>query len=127
MLDRIGLLAPRLAVVENDPGKAMLDILVDLRVGVAVGELRRLCISGSRADDAQVAPVLRGVGDHYAARSPGESSPPRPALLAGIDEALRSFAGAALPETRRRGVLALTSLRRNLFPAAGPFVAAGTP
>jgi uncharacterized membrane protein YccC len=125
MLDRIGLLASRLAIVDDDPGKAMLDILVDLRVGVAVGELRRLRIGGSGADAAQVAPVLRGVGDHYAARRPGRSDPPQPALLTGIDGALGSFARGASPETRRRGVLALTSLRRNLFPAAAPFVAAG--
>jgi len=124
MLDRIGLMAPRLAAIEDDPGKAVLGMLVDLRVGVAIGELRRLR-SGAGMADADVAPVLRGVGDHYAARRLGRLRPPPSALLAGIDGALLSFARLPSPQARRGGVLALTSLRRNLFPAAMPFAARG--
>ena len=126
MLDRIGLLAPRLAAVQQDPGKTVLDTLVDLRVGVAVGELRQLRIDAGTADAAHVSPVLRGIGDHYAARDPDRSLPPQPALLVGIDRAMASFAIGTSPETRRRGVLALTSLRRNLFPAAKALAADGS-
>jgi hypothetical protein len=126
MLDRIGLLAPRLASVQHDPGKTVLDTLVDLRVGVAVGELRQLRIDAGTTDAAHVSPVLRGIGDHYAARDPDRSLPPQPALLVGIDRAMASFARGTSRETRRRGVLALTSLRRNLFPGAAAFAAQET-
>jgi uncharacterized membrane protein YccC len=118
MLDRIGLLGARLAVVKDDPAETVLGMLVDLRVGVAIGELRRLT-------DPTVGPVLQGVGDHYAARRTDRLSPPPSALLACIDGALGACAGLASPATQRGGVLALTSLRRNLFPGAAPFAAAG--
>jgi hypothetical protein len=48
---------------------------------------------------------------------PNQPAPPEPDLLAGIDRALNGF-GTSVPERHRSGVLALTSLRRNLFPRA---------
>jgi uncharacterized membrane protein YccC len=117
MLDRIGLLAPRLALQGEDPGKPLLDALADLRIGVAVGELRQLRLDGSASEDALITPVLRGVGTHYRALRPNQPAPPEPDLLAGIDRALTGF-GTSVPERHRSGVLALTSLRRNLFPQA---------
>ena len=117
MLDRIGLLAPRLALQGEDPGKPLLDALTDLRIGVSVDELRQLRLDATPDEAATIAPVLRGVGAHYRALRPAEPAPPEPLLLAGIDAALTRFA-ADSSERRRSGVLALTSLRRNLFPTA---------
>jgi len=124
MLDRIGLLAPRLALQGEDPGKPLLDALTDLRVGVAVGELRQLRIDGPVDEAAMITPVLRGVGTHYRALRPNQPAPPEPDLLAGIDRALAGFA-SSMPERHRTSVLALTSLRRNLFPSAPAY--AGSP
>lgn len=118
MLDRIGLLAPRLALQDKDPGKPLLDALSDLRVGVAIGELRQLRIDGTPDDAARITPVLQGVGAHYRALRPDRPAPPEPVLLADLDSAIDSMAGEAEPARARAGVLALTSLRRNLFPAA---------
>ncbi len=122
MLDRIGLLAPRLALQGEDPGKPLLDALTDLRVGVAVGELKQLRMDGSIDEAAVITPVLRGVGAHYRALRPDEPAPPEPSLLAGIDAAMTGFA-TSTPDRHRTGVLALTSLRRNLFPQAPPYSA----
>jgi uncharacterized membrane protein YccC len=118
MLDRIGLLAPRLALQGEDPGKPLLDALSDLRVGVAIGELRQLRIDGTADDAAAITPVLQGVGAHYRALRPDRPCPPEPVLLADLDSAMDHLVENDLPEQRRAGVLALTSLRRNLFPAA---------
>lgn len=118
MLDRIGLLAPRLALQDKDPGKPLLDALSDLRVGVAIGELRQLRIDGTPDDAARITPVLQGVGAHYRALRPDRPAPPEPVLLADLDSAIDSMAGETEPARARAGVLALTSLRRNLFPAA---------
>ncbi|MGY2736279.1 FUSC family protein [Sphingomonas sp. UYP23] len=118
MLDRIGLLAPRLALQDKDPGKPLLDALSDLRVGVAIGELRQLRLDGTPDDAANITPVLLGVGAHYRALRPDRPAPPEPLLLADLDSAIGSLAGSSEPARARAGVLALTSLRRNLFPGA---------
>lgn len=118
MLDRIGLLAPRLAANGEDPGKPVLDALTDLRVGVSVAELRQLRLAAPADDGAVVTPVLRGVGAHYRTLRPDAPAPPRHGLLTDIDVAIATLAGEGDPALRRQGVLSLTSLRRNLFPAA---------
>jgi uncharacterized membrane protein YccC len=124
MLDRIGLLAPRLAMQGDDPGKPVLDALTDLRVGVAVGELRQVRIDGTEDEAAMITPVLRGVAAHYRSLRPGEPIRPEAPLLNGIDNAIAGLASAEVPERRRTGVLALTSLRRNLFATAPAYGAA---
>ncbi len=118
MLDRIGLLAPRLAATGDDPGRPMLDALQDLRVGVTVAELRDLRIDAGATAGALITPVLGGVGRYYGARRLDQPPPEDPALLEGIDRAMEAFSHDTDTEVRRRAVLALTGLRRNLFPAA---------
>ncbi len=122
MLDRIGLLAPRLALQGEDPGKPLLDALTDLRVGVAVGELKQLRLDGTPDEAAMITPVLRGIGAHYRALRPNQPAPPEPDLLSGIDTAMAAMA-TSTPDRHRTSVLALTSLRRNLFPSAPPYLA----
>jgi hypothetical protein len=106
----------------EDPGKPLLDALTDLRVGVAVGELRQLRLDGTPNEAALITPVLKGIGAHYRALRPNEPAPPEPDLLAGIDTAMTGFA-TSTPDRHRTSMLALTSLRRNLFPAAPPYLA----
>ncbi|MFT3978716.1 MAG: FUSC family protein, partial [Sphingomonas bacterium] len=124
MLDRIGLLAPRLAAMGGDPGRPMLDALQDLRVGVTVGNLRDLRLDAGPAAEEWITPVLQGVGRYYAARRLDRPPPDDPALLEGIDKAMQAFSRDEDDDTRRRAMLALTGLRRNLFPAAAPYGAA---
>lgn len=119
MLDRIGLLVPRLANRAADAGKPLSDALVDLRIGVSVGDLRELPLDAH--DTAQVGQVLQGVGRHFARLDPAAPVPPPGTLLACIDRALTALAASPIEAVSRGGVLALTSLRRNLFPAAQPF------
>jgi len=124
MLDRIGLLAPRLAALGADPGRPMLDALQDLRVGVTVGHLRDLRLDAGGPAEALITPVLHGVGRYYAARRIDRAPPDDPALLEGIDRAMLAFSHDEDRAVRRSAVLALTGLRRNLFPAAPAYGAA---
>ena len=117
MLDRIGLLAPRLAARREDPGRPLFDALADLRVGVSVGELRVLR-AATPSFAPIITPVLRGVGDYFRRRVAREEEVPGADLLATIDEALAATVASAEAEVRRNGTLALISLRRNLFPDA---------
>ncbi len=118
MLDRIALLAPRLAATRRDSGAPLYDALRDLRTGVAIGELRQLRLDLPRAEAAPLTQVLGGVGDHYRAMDPDAPAPADPALLSAIDAAIDDLGAHARPAVRRESVLALVSLRRNLFPDA---------
>lgn len=118
MLDRIGLLAPRLAARGGDPGRPLLDILVDLRIGLAAGELRALRRDATATEEACVTPVLDGVAGHYRRRLIDPHAAAGDDFLGCIDRALDQLAHDPDAARRRAAVLALTSLRRNLFPQA---------
>ena len=124
MLDRIGLLAPRLAQQHADPGRPLLDALVDLRIGYVSGELAALRKTMTPDEEAPVSATLAEIARYFGRSDPKSSDPPPPALLDGIDRSVGAFAHDPVRERRRAGLLLLTSLRRNLFPAAPPWEAA---
>lgn len=118
MLDRIALLAPRLAATRADSGKPLYDALRDLRTGVAIGELRQLRLDLPAQEGAPLAAVLGGVSRHYRGLDPDAPAPADPALLHDIDSAIADLSANPRPPVRRDSVLGLVSLRRNLFPDA---------
>ncbi len=118
MLDRVGLLAPRLAAIGQESGQPLYDALRDLRTGVAIGELRQLRIDLPAAEGVPLNGVLAGVGDYYRGLDPDAPKPAGPGLLGDIDAAIEAFAANPEPAVRREATLGLVSLRRNLFPEA---------
>jgi uncharacterized membrane protein YccC len=122
MLDRIGLLLPRLAA--RPPGETpdtLLDALTDMRIGIVAGRLREI------EHDAERTPVdvtLKGIAHHFRALDPAHPVPPPESLLASIDESVAAFAVDTDPVRGREGLVLLTSLRRNLFPSAADYEAA---
>lgn len=124
MLDRIGLLAPRLAQAEADPGRPLLDALLDLRIGYVSGELAALRTSMTAEEEGPVSATLAEIARYFGRSNPKTSDPPPAELLGGIDRSVGVFARDPVRERRRAGLLLLTSLRRNLFPAAPPWEAA---
>jgi uncharacterized membrane protein YccC len=118
MLDRIGLLLPRLAKQAPDPGKPLLDALVDLRIGFVAGELDRLGHSSTPEERGLIADTLAGIWRHFIHLDPVRTMPPPEGLLTEIDRTVAAFAADPQAERRRQGLVLLTSLRRNLFPAA---------
>lgn len=118
MLDRIALLAPRLAATRRDSGKPLYDALRDLRTGVAIGELRQLRLDLPVQEGGHLATVLQGVSHHYRQMDPDAPQAADPALLNDIDAAIDDLAANVRPSIRREAVLGLVSLRRNLFPDA---------
>jgi uncharacterized membrane protein YccC len=121
MLDRIALLAPRLAAIRKDSGQPLYDALRDLRTGVAIGELRELRLQLPADEAAPVSQVLGGVSRHYRELDHEEPSPADPELLHDIDEAIAGLSAHPAPGIRREALLALVSLRRNLFPEAAGY------
>ena len=124
MLDRIGLLLPRLAAREKDPGKPLLDALVDLRIGFVAGELEMLARASAPGERALVGDMLAKLSGHFRSLKPASPEPPSEALLTELDRTVALFAADPSPERRRRGLVLLTSLRRNLFPGAPAYARA---
>jgi uncharacterized membrane protein YccC len=121
LLDRIGLLVPRLAAVGAGDDLAASDALADVRVGINMTELQ--------VDREGIPPTLRaaldrvlsGAAQHFARQAHlGCVQPPSIELLNGIDRALD--AAIAIPCSRTRLVLRdLVGIRRGLFNDAPPY------
>jgi uncharacterized membrane protein YccC len=121
MLDRIAVLAPRLALSAREPAVTIDRALRDLRTGIGIGELRQLRIDlppGDAPLAGMLGIVLSGVGDYYAGLDPDK--PPRAPdpLRDVIDRGLPQILASDDPQVRRTGTLGLVTLRRMLFPAA---------
>lgn len=118
MLDRIGLLAPRIAQAGGKiDGVAKDEALRDLRVGADLVSLQRQNIP---MESPRIAGVLADIGRYFALRGSNNAvAQLTPELLAHIDEVLGYAAGRpdSTPQWRS-AVTALVGLRRNLFPAA---------
>ena len=116
MLDRIGLLTPRLAELGSDTTAPLLDILRDTRVGMSLDDLHRFRVRAHARDDRLLDVVLGRVRQHFdrlGARGQGD---PDPALVRAIDTALATIGRNGAVDDRRLALLALTSLRRNIAP-----------
>jgi hypothetical protein len=124
MLDRIALLAPRLAVSGRAPGAPLYDALRDLRTGVAIGELRQLRLDLPPDRGEPLRTVLTDVGAYYRRLDPDAPAPAGPGLLSEIDAAIHAFARDGDAAIRRAAALALVSLRRTLYPDADPLAEA---
>ncbi|WP_394791451.1 FUSC family protein [Rhodoferax sp.] len=120
MLDRIGLLAPRVALASaNDPNLVTNDALRDLRVGIDIAGLQR---SRAQLPTQAVSGVLAGIAGFFRQRGAGRSGTWPTTLLADIDHSLAAaLAAPTRSDSRgdwRAAVTALVGLRRNIFPHA---------
>jgi hypothetical protein len=113
MLDRLGLLAPRLAAVSPGADLAAADVLQDLRVGLNVIGLQQQLDHLPPAIRPPTSAVLAGIAAHYRG-NPLAAAPP--ALLAQLDAAIRA---AACHATRQReALMLLVGVRSVLFAGA---------
>lgn len=120
MLDRVAMLTPRLRALAIDPGPPMMSILSDTRIGLAIVDLQRFRQDATPRSGRQVAALLRRLESHYRRSGGADPVPADPSLIRAIDRLLGKAVTIDAPAHRRRGVVALTSLRRNLSPAAPP-------
>jgi uncharacterized membrane protein YccC len=121
MLDRVGLIAPRLAALPPEDAEWTAELLTEVRVGINLVELRRVRRRLSGASASEIDRLLSTLGPYFhsdAAHAPAE-------LLAPIDAALDAVAADEEEPARRRALLGLTDLRRSLFPNAPPYQASG--
>jgi uncharacterized membrane protein YccC len=121
LLDRLGLLVPRLAAVGTGNDLAAVDALKDLRIGINMAGLQRDRDAMPPLVHAAIDDVLLGTAAHFAAQAAaGRVQPPKPVLLDAIDRALD--AATTMPAERARDLLLqLEGIRRGLFAGAPPF------
>jgi uncharacterized membrane protein YccC len=128
MLDRLGLLTPRLAALPPDSDAGGTDAMLDLRVGVGVIEVRAFRSHLSEPSRHAVDAVLDGVAEYYRALAAEFGKPPRnrAGLLEAIDRALAAVAAEPANRRRRAVLLGLVAVRRALFRDVPPVVPAAT-
>jgi uncharacterized membrane protein YccC len=126
MLDRVGLLTQRMALIPEGDDLMRVDALKDLRVGINTQELQRVRPALAASSDGAETRLLRGIAAHYrrlaSARSATLDLNVAPQVLSDLDTAL-SHATRQAPDSReaRDGVRVLVALRRNLFPDAAAY------
>lgn len=121
LVDRLGMLTPKLAEAGEQHDFVGVDALRDLRVGMNLVAVQTARPDLPPESKDQLDAALDGVSEHFAALAAGQPRKPGEDLLARIDAALRglSIAPAA---SAVQGVSGLVGLRRNLFPEAPAFV-----
>jgi hypothetical protein len=119
MLDRVGLIAPRLSALPPDDAEWIADVLADVRVGINIVELRRMRYELPPAAARAIEHVLANTARHF------QHSPPSPVvgrqLLKNIDDTLEMLLAGPDNAAERTAILALVGLRRALFMDASDF------
>jgi len=112
MLDRVGLIAPRLATLPAEEAEALGDLLGDVRIGINLVEVRRVRRRLTGAARTAVDEALAVAARRLRGRTD------EPDLLAALDDALDAVGRAAPTPERRAALIGLTGLRRGIFPDA---------
>jgi hypothetical protein len=119
MLDRLSLMAPRLASIAEGSAVIQADMLKDMRVGTSVVDLqgyKGLLLADQRA---AVDEVLDAVASFYMERRRRAETKPASSLLQAVDAAIDTVRAPVRSSAAVRKVLmALVGLRHNLFPDA---------
>ena len=127
MLDRVGLLVPRLARATGDERLRLADALNELRLGVNVDDLQQVKTASLGAALPAVDRVLGAVAAHYRAQVRVGHAAADVHLVREIDSAIDAMSRLDRGETRTRGLAAAMGLRRSLLPDAPPYEAMEQP
>jgi uncharacterized membrane protein YccC len=120
MLDRVGLIAPRLVALPIDDAEWSADLLAEVRVGVNIVELRRVRSKLSDKTMGQIDHILKALARHFRTNV---SKPPKEILAlvdAGLDAANVDESHADL----NNALMGLVGLRGGLYPNAAPYLPA---
>jgi len=119
MLDRIGLLVPRLAQAKPSEDLHVADALRDLHIGVNLTELIEVGPALPAATQRALLDLRSRLGTYFLGMSQGAVVPPSP-LLADIDAVVAILLRLGPSRLRERGVTAAVGLRQNLLSVASP-------
>ncbi|MCC8487981.1 FUSC family protein [Xanthomonas campestris pv. raphani] len=116
MLDLLGLLAPRLAVAPPGSDLASVDMLIEVRVGLNILQLRRARHGLPPASIAAVDAILADVAAHYRQQVAHKRPLPGPdTLRTRLDASLARVGQVPAGTHRDEALLGLIGLRSSLF------------
>lgn len=115
MVDRAGLLGPRLAASDR-ANDLVADTLGELRIGLNIIDLRQLARDNPATLAASVDRLLGDLRGYFTARARGVPAAPPAAVLSSFDAVIQQTSRSAASTSRHSGLIALTGLRRALFP-----------
>jgi uncharacterized membrane protein YccC len=118
MLDRVGLLLPRLARAPIDEEGELFDALNDLRLGVGIIDLRRLHADPDHIAEHEIKHILVTLGAYFRRRASGQRTALPESVVAALDALIAAILHMSAPVDRHSGVVAAIGLRRSLFPGA---------
>jgi hypothetical protein len=118
MLDRVGLLLPRLARAPIDEEGELFDALNDLRLGGGIIDLRRLHADPDHIAEREIQHVLLILAGHFRRRASGQRTALPASAIAALDAAIVAVLRMRTPADRHSGVVAAIGLRCSLFPDA---------
>jgi uncharacterized membrane protein YccC len=116
MLDRLALLAPRLAAAGDANDLSTIDALSDLRLGLSIIELQRFRNELSGEASTRVRRVLFGVSGYFRRKTNASLAEAPPWMLGQIDKALLAVMEQTNTPHRSQIILSLAGIRRGLFP-----------
>ncbi|KQV51640.1 FUSC family protein [Massilia sp. Root335] len=119
MVDRVGMLTPRLALAGKDQDLQAVDALRDLRIGLNMTLLQSVRAQLGRGE-AAVGPLMKQLSRHFALRPAVDAGCER-SLLDTLDNALRAICAGQRDAAQREALAALTGMRRDLFPKAAAY------
>jgi uncharacterized membrane protein YccC len=129
MLDRMAMLAPRLAQVKSDRWLPLVDTLVDLQIGVNLVDLLEAAKALPRDSQPRVQHLQRQLSSYFHARScqlARATAVVRPPPLAELDEVVHALLASTASPQRDRGLGGAAGLRRNLMASKLIFQEGGT-
>jgi uncharacterized membrane protein YccC len=117
MLDRVGLIAPRISTLPPGDAEWTSELVTEVRVGINLVPLRRVPRRLARPAAVEVDALLSALADYFRT----DVVHPPDALLGPLDAALDAIMADEQKPERRKALLALTDLRCSLFPNAPPY------
>jgi uncharacterized membrane protein YccC len=129
MLDRLGLVTPRLALSGSEVEAEAGDALAALQMGLDLIDLRAALDRIEPARRQNVHELMATLSRFFRTCAVGGAADPieRQRVLSAIDGVIREIGGAQPGQMRRLGLGALIGLRRTVFPDAPPFAGEAKP
>jgi uncharacterized membrane protein YccC len=118
MLDRVGLLIPRLAILRPADEIKVVELLRDMRLTSAIAELKLLRAVVLPLGNAEINDVLTALSRHFDRLARGEKEVVPEVIVAKLDNAIRDILQLERQQDKQAGIDAVLNIRRLLFPTA---------